>query len=111
MPNPYEPPAQPSRIAIHARSNWYRTYVVPLSQVAFWFGAVLFLLGTLISFYPGAEAKWFAVTTSLVACGFFVPNKSYRIAAAVIVAICLFWTYTGYQRGMQYQEWLKTRQQ
>ena len=79
-------------------------------QVAFWLNAVLFVLGTMISFYPGADAKWFATTAALVGCGFFVPNKSYRFAVAVIVAICLLSTYTGYQRGMHYQEWRKTRQ-
>jgi hypothetical protein len=107
--NPYEPAIQTPMPATQCRSQWYRNYMVPVANTAFWFGTMLFVLGSFISFYPGAEAGWFAVTGALVGCGFFVPSKRYRIATIAIVAICLFWTFAGYQRGLEYQEWLKTR--
>ncbi len=84
-------------------------YVIPVSQLAFWFGSILFIVRSLISFYPGSEVSWFATTVTLVGLGLFVPSKKYPIASIVIVSICLFWAYFGYQRGMEYQEWLKTR--
>jgi type II secretory pathway component PulF len=95
--------------AFHGRTQWYRTCIVLVSQIAFWLGMILFFLGSIISFYPGSEAGWYATAAILVGFGFFVPSKGYRIAAFMIVAICLFWTFTGYNRGMEYQEWMKSR--
>lgn len=90
-------------------SQSYQTYVVA-AKSAFWFGTMLFVLGSFISFYPGAETGWFAITAAVVGFGFFVPNKRYRIVTFVIVATCLLWTFAGDQRGLEYQEWLKARQ-
>jgi hypothetical protein len=102
--NPYEVVAQSSKPGTHYRKHWYRTYLVPLSQIACWFGMMLFVSGSFISFYPGAEASWFAITAAFVGFGLCVPSKNYRIVSIVIVAICLFWIYAGYQRGIKHQE-------
>jgi type II secretory pathway component PulF len=104
--NPYEPAAQLSPAAAHRRRYLHGTYWVSVSKIAFWFGTLLFVLGSLTSFYPGAEAAWFGTTAVLVGFGFFVPSRNYRIATLVIVALCLFWTYTGYVRGLEFQRWL-----
>jgi hypothetical protein len=40
--------------------------------MAFWFGVVLLgVLGSCVTFYPGAETGWFGVTAIFIACGFF----------------------------------------
>ena len=96
--------------AAQGQSHGYRTYVVPVSKIAFWFGTMLFALGSFISFYPGAETGWFAFTAVFIGFGLLVPSKRYRVSTILILAICLFWTFAGYQRGLEYQEWLKTRQ-
>jgi hypothetical protein len=87
IPNPYESTAQPSATVAGCRTHWYRIYLVPVSQIAFWFGTMLFVLGSFISFYPGAEPGWFGMSAALVGFGFFVPSKSYRIATLMIAAV------------------------
>jgi hypothetical protein len=109
--NPYEPTAQLSLPITRSQTHWYRAYVVPMSRIAFWFGTSLFILGLFVTFYPGAEAGWFAFTSVLVGFGAFVPKKSYRFATIVIASICLFGAFAGFQRGGKYQEWLKTQRQ
>ena len=84
--------------------------LVPVSKIAFWFGVMLFVLGSIISFYPGVEARWYAITAAFVGFGLFVPAKTYRVATLLIVGVCLIGVCDGYQRGMEYQEWLRTRQ-
>jgi general secretion pathway protein G len=71
--------------------------------VAFWMGVTLFILGQVISFYPGAETGWFAVSAGLCLCGFLVPNRSYRIAALFLVIFGIAISISGYRRGEQYR--------
>lgn len=80
-------------------------------QFAFWLGMMLFLLGSMISFIPGAETDWYIITAGLVGMGFFVSSKYYRIAAIFTVAICVFCAYAGYNRGVEYQHKTKSHWQ
>ncbi len=86
----------------------FHKYMAIAFQFVFWLGMMLILLGSMISFFPGAETGWFIITAVLVSMGFFVSSKYYRIAALVIVAICVFWAYAGYNRGVEYRERSKT---
>ena len=77
--------------------------------MAFWLGIGLGVLGSLISFYPGGEAGWFGITAFFIACGLLVPGYKYKLAALLMFAICIIAAYNGYIRGIEYQEWLRTR--
>ena len=108
--NPYEPTRQPVTVTSDAQPDWYLSYVVPVAQVAFWFGAILFVLGSFISFYPGAETNWFVISASLTAFGLLVPSRRYRVPSILIVGVCLYWAYFGYHRGIEYREKQKIQQ-
>ena len=75
----------------------------------FWLGVLWFVLGSLITFYPGVEQGWFAIAAVLTAFGFLVPQRRYRIAALVLVVLSLLWVFTGHQRSVEYQQFLERR--
>jgi energy-coupling factor transporter transmembrane protein EcfT len=66
-----------------------------------------FVLGFLITFYPGAEQWWFMTTAALFLLVFLVSRGSgYRIAAVVFIFVSLLFAFQGYLRGVRYQAWL-----
>ena len=107
--NPYESPETASRKNSGRPTHWYYSVVAPISVMAFWLGVILGILGSFISFVPGGEAYWFAFTSIFIACGLFANGSLIRIAAFVLLALCLIATYNGYVRGIEYQEFLRTR--
>ncbi len=107
--NPYEPTVLSSLPAKSLVVSRFRKNLVYASKFLFWLGMIKFFLGSMISFMPGAESSWFIITAGLVSGGFFVSSKYYRITALVIVAICVFGAYSGYHRGIEYQERVRLR--
>ncbi len=107
--NPYEPTVLSSLPAKSLVVSGFRKYLVSASKFVFWIGVMKFLLGSMISFMPGAETIWFIITAGLVSAGFFASGKYYRITALVIVAICVLWAYSGYYRGIEYQQRRKAK--
>jgi hypothetical protein len=79
----------------------------PFLTIAFWTGCVLFVLGQFITFYPGVETTWFAVSAGLCLCGFLRRSRRYNIAAFFFVATGIALSVWGYRHGQQYQAWLK----
>lgn len=79
----------------------------PLLILAFWSGCVLFGLGQVITFRPGAETAWFAVSAGLCLCGFLLGARKYGIAAFILVAAGIALSVWGYRHGQQYEAWLK----
>ena len=76
--------------------------------MAFWFGIVLGVLGSLTTFVPGGETYWFGFTAIFLAAGLFANGYKYRISAAILLILYLVATYNGYMRGIEHQEFLKT---
>lgn len=107
--NPYEPTALFSLPAKSLVVSRFRKNLVYASKFVFWLGMIKFFLGSMISFMPGAETSWFIITAGLASGGFLVSSKYYRIAALVIFAICVFAAYSGYHRGIEYQERVRQR--
>ena len=89
-------------------THWYYTFVAPICTMAFWFGIVLGILNSLTTFVPGAETYWFAFNAIFFAAGLFANGYKYRIAAAILLILCLVATYNGFVRGIEHQEFLKT---
>ena len=106
--NPYQSPNIAAREESGRPTHWYYTFVAPISVMAFWFGIVLGVLGCLTTFVPGGEAYWFGFTAIFLAAGLFANGHKYRIAAALLLILCLVATYNGYVRGIEHQEFLKT---
>jgi hypothetical protein len=79
----------------------------PLLIVAFWAGVILLALGQVITFYPGAEAAWFAASAGLCLCGLLMRTKAYAIAALCLAVVGATFSLLGYQHGEQYRAWLK----
>ena len=65
------------------------TLLVALAGLVFAFGVVMMLLGSAITFFPGAERGWFAFTGALLLAGLLVPRWPVRILAAALVAVCV----------------------
>lgn len=78
----------------------------PISITTFWIGIALFILGQVITFYPGAETDWFALSAVLCAAGLCVRSKAYGIAAVLLIAASIAWSISGYRRGEEYRAWL-----
>jgi hypothetical protein len=78
----------------------------PFLILAFWTGCVLFGLGQVITFRPGAETAWFAISAGLCFCGFLLRVRRYSIAALFFVAASIALSGLGYRHGQQYQAWL-----
>ena len=107
--NPYESPIHSGTPAKLARRPWIAPVLAVLGRLGFWFGVFLTLSGSIITFVPGAECGWFVTAGLVTATGALVPKWRYRIAAFVLCALCFYWAYAGYVRGVKYQEWLKER--
>ena len=66
------------------------------------------VLGSFISFYPGAEVKWFSIGALAAALGMASTSWRLRVFAFFLLLGMLLMVWDGYFRGVQYQEWLKT---
>lgn len=80
-----------------------------LFESAFWLGVVLFALGQIITFYPGAEAKWFFAASALLLPGLLINSKYYRIAGAILLFVSIAQGVAGYKRGLEYKKWLSNQ--
>jgi len=83
--------------------------LVSVPRAFFWLGVLWFVLGTFITFVPGGEQGWFTIAGVLTAFGFFVPQRRYRIAAFVFVALSTFAAFAGHKRGIEYRQYLEHR--
>jgi len=88
-----------ARIGFHAAREW-------VARVGVCFAAVLGLLGSIISFYPGAEVGWFGVATAGALAGLLSPTRRLRVVAVVLATTLVGFAWGGYVRGRQYREWL-----
>jgi hypothetical protein len=77
-----------------------------LLRFPFWAAVALGALGCVISFYPGAEVGWFVAVAVLSLAGLFVPKAPYRVGGGLLLVPALFAAYRGYQRGVEYREYL-----
>src|SRR5690349_16209371 len=71
--------------------------------VALWMGA----FGCFATFVPGAEAGWFGTAAAGAALGLLSPSWRTRAVAGALVVVLAWTAWKGYQRGQEYQEWLR----
>jgi hypothetical protein len=86
-----------ARIGFHAAREW-------VARVGVCFAAVLGLLGSIISFYPGAEVGWFGVAAAVALAGLLSPTRQLRLVAVVLAVLLAGFAWGGYVRGRQYRE-------
>ena len=72
-------------------------------SVPFWVAVLFEVLGSAITFVPGAECDWFLVTAGLSVFGLFIPKTYYRVGAAALLILALSNAYQGYQHGKEYR--------
>lgn len=107
--NPYESPAHDVLSNRLGEQRHLPGKLVAASVLSFWLGATMAVLGSFITFYPGAECQHFLLAGTLSSFGAWVPKWSYRFAAIVVCSLCLLSAYSGYHRGIEYQETLQMR--
>jgi hypothetical protein len=71
--------------------------------IALWLGG----LGLFVSFDPGAEAGWFGTAAGFAAAVLLSPNGRLRLVGVALLVAFAWFAWLGYQRGQQYQEWLR----
>jgi hypothetical protein len=75
------------------------------------FGAVgWFVLGFVITFYPGAEQGYFTTAACLFLLCFLIYRDVLRIAAAAFLLLSLLCAMVGHQRGVDYHARLAQRE-
>ena len=82
---------------------------IDVSRALFWLGVLWFGLGNVITFIPGAENHWFSITAGLIAFGFFIPRRRYRIPTAILLLLSVFAAFDGHHRGVEYRQRLEQR--
>jgi glucan phosphoethanolaminetransferase (alkaline phosphatase superfamily) len=77
-----------------------------LLLLPFWLAVLLAVLGSVITFYPGAQCGWFLTVAGLALPCVLIPRVLYRICATVLLVCSLIAAYNGYCAGLEYQHWL-----
>ena len=81
-----------------------------IGNIGYWSALILGTLGFIISFYPGASAWWFgtaAVAAVAAIAGMLSANGQRRCVSAALAVVFSVVAVRGYQRGLEYQEWIK----
>lgn len=80
-----------------------------IGLAAFWLGVIWLMLGSIVTFVPGTETKWFASAAVMLMGGFLVPRWPYRIAAFLLVAYCVTAAIASRDNGLKYRLELQQR--
>ena len=76
----------------------------PIILAVFSLGALMFVLGQIISFVPGAETTWFLATVAMLTSGLFIKSNLWRIVTSLFIIVALTAAITGHKRGTEYRE-------
>ena len=79
----------------------------PLFIGLFLIGVLLFILGTIITFLPGAEQDWYIGTAVPIAFGLLVREKAFRIASILLLITCIIVAIEGHKHGVEYRKKLQ----
>lgn len=81
----------------------------PVLRFVFGCGIVLLLLGQIITFYPGAEERFYTFTGSLLLTGLVLPSRAYRIVSIVLIVFCVWGAVEGQRCGVKYRSFLEQK--
>ena len=104
--NPYSSPIEAPCDRVPANTRGITRAIVTFGTVCFWLGVMHALLGSIVTFVPGAECGWYIFSGVLISFGLIVPKRRYRIAAVILASLCFAGAYSGYVRGVEYRKWL-----
>jgi hypothetical protein len=76
--------------------------------IPFWLAVVMAVLGSIITFVPGAEGFWFVIVAALSFFGLLIPKIFYRGAATLLLILSIIAADHGYQRAIKYRQWRAT---
>jgi hypothetical protein len=80
-----------------------------VSRAGVGLAAVLGLLGSVMTFVPGAEVGWFGVAAAAALAGLLSPSRRLRVIAVLLAVALAGLAWDGYVRGRQYRERLRHR--
>jgi hypothetical protein len=86
---------------------WFVTARIQIARAGVGLAAVLGLLGSVMTFVPGAEVGWFGVAATAALAGLLSPTRRLRVVAVVLAVALAGLAWDGYVRGRQYREWLR----
>ena len=89
--------------------NSARSRLDPVFKGCFFCGIVLFAMGNVMSFVPGAEVAWFLCCVGLLLPGLLLSRRKYTSTAAILMVLCLILASQGHRRGLEYLQWEQTR--
>jgi hypothetical protein len=78
---------------------WFHTARMHVARAGVGLAAALGLLGSMMTFVPGAEVGWFGVAAAAALAGLLSPTRRLRVVAAL--------AWDGHVRGRQYRERLR----
>ena len=81
-----------------------------IAKICLEISLVLGLLGLLITFYPGAECQWFALSAILAFPSIFISSYKYKVSASVLILVFVTFSIQGYYRGKEYEKSLVNQQ-
>ena len=100
-----------SRAATAVRHPSFYPTLVILANFAFSIGIIGILLGQVVTFVPGSEQAWFTLSGALVLAGLVLPRWPHRVAAVLLVALCVLAALQGHQRGEDHKTKLAARRE
>lgn len=80
-----------------------------LGLAAFWLGVTWLMLGSIVTFIPGTELKWFVTAAVMLVGGLLIPRWPYRIAALLLIAYCITAAIASRDNGLKYRLELQQR--
>ena len=81
--------------------------LIRTAPLFFLIGVVCFLMGSCITFVPGAEQGWFTFTAACLIGGLFSRSWLARVAAVILVALSIAAAIDGRRRGIEYRPHLQ----
>jgi hypothetical protein len=74
-----------------------------LASIALMFALMLAVLGSVITWIPGADAGWYAMTAVIALGGVLAPERRWKLAACLVVGGLLGCAVYEYDRGVKYR--------
>ena len=81
-----------------------------IAKICLEISLALGLLGLLITFYPGAECQWFALSAILALPSMFISSYKYKFSASVLILVFVTFSIQGYYRGKGYKKSMVNQQ-
>jgi hypothetical protein len=84
--------------------GWFVTLRVQVARAGVGFALLLGLLGSVMTFVPGYQAKWFGVAAAGALTGMLSPTRWMRVLAVTLAVFLAGLSWEGFLQGRRYRE-------